>query len=201
AERDTIQERGRDLVRRLRQRGFEAAADAAFAGLQQALDRIRRTTAGDTSAVDSTLQRLHEVAIPVDSLKAELVDLADAIAALLARRLAVTAHLHKVTSSSVPELAESLRESVAGDHLFILRTVGEARVLLNVYTLMLLLILVYFGIRLQLNHRVLNRSHALLEERVKERTRELETAYENLKESQVQLVQAEKMSSLGQLVA
>jgi signal transduction histidine kinase len=41
----------------------------------------------------------------------------------------------------------------------------------------------------------------MLEERVKERTHELESAYDDLKESQVQLVQAEKMSSLGQLVA
>jgi two-component system NtrC family sensor kinase len=54
----------------------------------------------------------------------------------------------------------------------------------------------------------LNRSHAdlaeantSLEARVSARTHDLERAYEELKESQVQLVQAEKMSSLGQLVA
>ncbi|NIW24693.1 MAG: GHKL domain-containing protein, partial [Gammaproteobacteria bacterium] len=40
-----------------------------------------------------------------------------------------------------------------------------------------------------------------LEERVAERTEELQSALFDLKESQVQLVQAEKMSSLGQLVA
>ena len=40
-----------------------------------------------------------------------------------------------------------------------------------------------------------------LEVRVHERTADLELAYDELKESQVQLVQAEKMSSLGQLVA
>ena len=43
--------------------------------------------------------------------------------------------------------------------------------------------------------------NASLEERVAERTEELSDAIRELKESQVQLVQAEKMSSLGQLVA
>ncbi|MAT84715.1 MAG: hypothetical protein CMD39_10555 [Gammaproteobacteria bacterium] len=199
--RDDIQEQGRDLVRRLRQRGYETAADAAFAGLQQALDRIRRTVASDTAPVDTTLARLREIAVPVAALGDELDALAGRVSELLALRIAASGHLNRVTASSVPELAEGLRESVGGDYLFTLRTVSEARVLLNVYTLMMLLILVYFGVRLQLNHRVLNRSHMLLEERVKERTQELESAYDDLKESQVQLVQAEKMSSLGQLVA
>lgn len=200
-QRDAIQEQGRDLVRRLRQRGYEAAADAAFAGLQQALDRIRRTAAADTAPVETTLQRLREITVPVNALGDELSRLVDGVSVLLAGRLAASNTLNRVTASSVPEMAESLRELVGGEYLFTLRTVGEARVLLNVYTLMMLLILVYFGIRLQLNHRVLNRSHTLLEERVRERTQELESAYQELKESQVQLVQAEKMSSLGQLVA
>lgn len=199
--RDAIAEQSRDLVRRLRQRGYETAADAAFAGLQQALDRVRRTVAGDASPVETTLSRLRDISVPVDALDAELDALADSVTELLSSHLAANGHLNRVTASSVPELAEGLRESVGGDYLYTLRTIGEARVLLNVYTLMMLLILVYFGVRLQLNHRVLNRSHTLLEERVKARTQELETAYDELKESQVQLVQAEKMSSLGQLVA
>src|SRR5205085_5690971 len=40
-----------------------------------------------------------------------------------------------------------------------------------------------------------------LEHRVSERTRDLSQAMEQLKESEAQLVQTEKMSSLGQLVA
>ena len=200
-QRDAISERGRELVRVLRQRGHSAAADAAFAALQQALDRVRRAVDADTAAVDTTLQRLREITVPADALAAEQSELADAVARLLGLRLAVNGHLSRVTGSRFPELAESLREAVGGDYLHTLQTVGDARVLLNVYTGLMLVILVYFGIRLQLSHRVLNRSHTLLEERVKERTRELESAYEDLKESQVQLVQAEKMSSLGQLVA
>jgi signal transduction histidine kinase len=40
-----------------------------------------------------------------------------------------------------------------------------------------------------------------LEQRVEERTQELQTALQNLKQAQVQLIQTEKMSSLGQLVS
>lgn len=200
-QRDSVQEQGRELVRQLRQRGFEAAADAAFAGLQQALDRIRRTMAGEAAPVETTLARLREIAVPQETLATDLDALADAVGGLLTARQSASTALNRATASTFPEQAEKLREAVAGENLYVLRTVGDARVLLNVYTLMMLLILVYFGIRLQISHGVLNRSHALLEERVKERTQELETAYEDLKESQVQLVQAEKMSSLGQLVA
>ena len=44
-------------------------------------------------------------------------------------------------------------------------------------------------------------SYRLLESRVQERTRELSNALHQLKESEAQLIQTEKMSSLGQMVA
>jgi signal transduction histidine kinase len=47
----------------------------------------------------------------------------------------------------------------------------------------------------------LEMSHQTLELRVQERTQELQLALENIKKAQLQLIQAEKMSSLGQLVA
>ena len=102
----------------------------------------------------------------------------------------------------------NLHELISRDTLYQLTTVNDSRVLLNIYTVLLLLVLGYFGIRLQRSYRALNTSHEALEiantsleVRVQERTQDLERAYEELKESQVQLVQAEKMSSLGQLVA
>ena len=49
--------------------------------------------------------------------------------------------------------------------------------------------------------RALELARQTLEQRVEERTQELQEALQNLKETQVQLVQTEKMSSLGQLVS
>lgn len=51
------------------------------------------------------------------------------------------------------------------------------------------------------NERIVSQQNIILEEKVKERTAELETSNRNLKEAQVQLVNAEKMASLGQLTA
>ncbi len=48
---------------------------------------------------------------------------------------------------------------------------------------------------------VLWRSYASLEQRVERRTQDLSAALANLKESQLQLIQSEKMASLGQMVA
>ncbi len=79
---------------------------------------------------------------------------------------------------------------------------------LLVYSFALLAAGLYFGVKLFLTYRQLNRANDALsqlnlslEEKVSERTIELNQTLRELKESQVFLVQAEKMSSLGQLVA
>ncbi|MDJ0939153.1 MAG: ATP-binding protein [Woeseiaceae bacterium] len=91
------------------------------------------------------------------------------------------------------------------------RTVSRAEMaglLLSVCTILVLVGAGYALYRLQDSYRDLNRSNYelenmnnSLEERVTDRTHKLSEAYDDLKESQVQLVQAEKMSSLGELVA
>lgn len=68
------------------------------------------------------------------------------------------------------------------------------RVYLIAYAGALLILIAYLGARL----KAANQS---LELRVQERTRELSEALRHLKESEAQLIQSEKMSSLGQMVA
>jgi len=53
----------------------------------------------------------------------------------------------------------------------------------------------------QENERIIREQNILLEVRVKERTSELNTALEDLKQAQSQLIEQEKMASLGQLTA
>jgi len=53
----------------------------------------------------------------------------------------------------------------------------------------------------QENERIIREQNVLLEVRVKERTHELNTALEDLKQAQSQLIEQEKMASLGQLTA
>ena len=201
AHRESLADSGRQVVSDLRQRGQEAAADVVFAGVQQALERIRRTTEDDTSLVTNVARRIRDVSGPNEKMRVELVGLSQQIDAMVPLHLEVQQQLDRVARSEFVNVTESVRSLVINNYLYALKDTGDARVLLNIYTLLMLINLVFFGFGLARSHAVLNRSHTILEERVKERTHELETAYEDLKESQVQLVQAEKMSSLGQLVA
>lgn len=82
------------------------------------------------------------------------------------------------------------------------------RSILAGYAALLLIGLGTLGWRLALSHRALNAANAslahtneTLEEHVQARTHELTDALAHLKESQAQLVQSEKMASLGQMVA
>jgi two-component system, NtrC family, sensor kinase len=79
-----------------------------------------------------------------------------------------------------------------------LETTMEGKELFRVYLIAyagaLLILLGWLGVKLRA-------ANVSLEHRVRERTRELSEALRHLKESEAQLIQSEKMSSLGQMVA
>jgi two-component system, NtrC family, sensor kinase len=98
------------------------------------------------------------------------------------QKLSTGPRLINLTLSFNSELENSLQEK------------ERYRIYLIYYASALLVLMMYFGIRL----RIANRT---LEHRVEERTRDLSEALKHLKESEAQLIQSEKMSSLGQMVA
>ena len=75
------------------------------------------------------------------------------------------------------------------------------RAYLVAYSGALLILLGYLATRLIASYRLLNAANEELERRVVARTRELSEALRQLKESEAQLIQNEKMASLGQMVA
>ena len=80
-------------------------------------------------------------------------------------------------------------------------TVAPYQAYLTFYSGALLLLLAYLASRLLASYRRLDLANEELEQRVVERTRALSEALHQLKESEAQLIQTEKMSSLGQMVA
>jgi signal transduction histidine kinase len=75
------------------------------------------------------------------------------------------------------------------------------RAYLVAYSGALLILLGYLAMRLIASYRLIHAANEGLERRVIERTRELSAALTQLKESEAQLIQTEKMSSLGRMVA
>jgi len=154
------------------------------------IDALRNSTAGRSKAPGT------------------IVNFADTAEAVIEQRAAANEALGAVTGSRIVETLWTLSNEILDDNRRTVSRAEMARLLLSVCTVLLLLGAGFAMFRLQSSYRELNKSNReletvndSLEERVTERTQELSAAYDELKESQVQLVQAEKMSSLGELVA
>lgn len=192
----------RALVQTLRSTGRDDQADQVFRAGNQILDYLQT---GDTTRREQAVAMLQGLQSITNSLSGSEQETATGwirqVPDLLAARQAMS---DSATAMDLPALHDGIsrfRKDATVAYVHTLSTINDARVLLNLYTVFLLLTLAYFGIRLRSSYLALNRSHSELEVRVQERTADLENAYNELQESQVQLVQAEKMSSLGQLVA
>ena len=197
-----IEDESQRFVARLRESRRADLADGVFQATAQIIDLVSSGEPANLQLVDELIER---VDIPMDDLSVAernlFTHLLDTARRLVIARRALDADRVAMDLIGLQQVAAEVKEGATSDYVYTLSTVNDARVLLNVYTVLLLCVLAYFGLRLRSSYRVLNVSHEELEEKVDERTADLETAYQELQESQVQLVQAEKMSSLGQLVA
>ncbi len=116
------------------------------------------------------------------------------VQALLAHKPAEEALLAKVSALSSGPRLDNMTFAFNRELESTLQTKEIFRVYLLAYAAALLIGVGYLGVRLKA-------ANAGLERRVAERTRELSDALRHLKESEAQLIQSEKMSSLGQMVA
>ena len=134
--------------------------------------------------------------------------LRSAVNTILDTKATIRSKLAQLGETPVVAATTGVRMAVQDAYGSSVAAVDRARLMLAVYAVVLLAAVGFIAYGLQSSYRMINRANnelahlnASLEQRVAERTEELEGTLANLKESQVQLVQAEKMSSLGQLVA
>ncbi|MFP5304917.1 MAG: DAHL domain-containing protein [Gammaproteobacteria bacterium] len=111
-------------------------------------------------------------------------------------------------SQPTAEQLQAVEQAYMDWHAGQVAIANQYRLWLAAYAAILLLVLAWLGVRLRRSYRELDKandelSHANehLEEQVEARTGELRRALRELQASQAQLIQSEKMASLGQMVA
>lgn len=203
-----VRNNGPRLTQALRDRGFgRAAADA-----RDLVAETIRFTEDPESADETGMHRYMATLARERRLNGNvpngIEELNAAVETILALRPLINTKLSQLAITEVPETAQNLDDAIQNVYQSNVARADSARWFLAMYALALLGAVGYFGFRLKQSYKQINAANAelaglnaSLEQRVKERTEELEGTLADLKESQVQLVQAEKMSSLGQLVA
>ena len=144
----------------------------------------------------------------VDKMPQEVDRLRASVDTVLSRKSAIHSKLVQLAATPVVANTTNLRLAVQDLYKSSVARVDQARLMLSLYAVVLLAAVGFVAFRLHGTYRQINVANGelatlneSLEHRVEERTSELAGTLDELKESQVQLVQAEKMSSLGQLVA
>ncbi|HTO50561.1 MAG TPA: DAHL domain-containing protein, partial [Burkholderiales bacterium] len=168
---------------------------------------VGQPSAATAKSAEGAIADLAAADVP-DLARAEVERFVAAARKVLADRAAEDARFREAYFTSTgPRLDTALRafEGGFGDSL---ADAERYRMYLLVYSGLLLLLAAWLAWRLTANYRVisgLNRklreANEFLEHRVEERTRDLKNAMAQLKEQETLLIQSEKMSSLGQMVA
>lgn len=188
-----------------------------FSGLEELTDGLLTATLKYNLAPDTDNKNALEQSISfADSVKPSYSpDIAEQTEILIAHARTIlrekerdVALLNSINALNPKLQTKQIDNALSNDFNEQVKHHQEYRLYLMIYSVALLLLLAYVGYQLlqsaksaeQINAR-LNRANATLDEQVMVRTEMVTLAMEELKESQVQLVQSEKMASIGQMVA
>ncbi len=156
---------------------YRQAEEAQQKALESALGDLQSTALALTEIPRVKAEQAYNAGALLLKNKPDELELAKQVG-----RLTSGPRLDALTFAFMQEVEETLHEK------------ERFRVYLIAYATALLILLGYLGGNLRA-------ANVTLEHRVEERTRELSDALKHLKESEAQLIQSEKMSSLGQMVA
>jgi len=205
---DLLRESGPRVVEQLRNISLNRAATDTFQLLLGTLDFSKASSTTQEYELRRLLVTLGRDRRIDANMPGEVHGLLDAVANILDHKETIRSRLHQLIQTPIPTSADNLARAAEDLYRDTLTSVDRGRTLLATYAMLLLGAAGFIAFRLNQSYRALNLANselesmnASLEQRVSERTKELEGTLHDLKESQVQLVQAEKMSSLGQLVA
>jgi signal transduction histidine kinase len=203
-----LRDSGPAIIQQMRDMGLERVAADAF---QLIIGTVDYATP-ESSVQEYELRRLL-VTLGRDqridaNMPGEVEGLRTAVLTIVDSKSTIMSKLVQLAETPVAPIAVGVDEAVRAAYRDSVAAVDRARLMLSIYAIVLFMAVGIITYRLQASYREINRANrdladmnTSLEQRVTQRTEELAGTLENLKESQVQLVQAEKMSSLGQLVA
>jgi len=199
---------GPEIVRVLRAASFDTLAATVFQALAATIEYARpgvAAPAADVRRFAVVLDR--DLRFAADRGR-EAAPLLAAVNRIIETKDGIQSRLDQLARSPLGEYVDELSQATNSAYTSAVSSADTARTMLAVYSIVMLLAVAIIGFRLHGSYRQINRAYGelsvlneSLEQRVDERTADLSKALTELKESQVQLVQAEKMSSLGQLVA
>jgi signal transduction histidine kinase len=202
-----LRESGAGVIQKLRDGGFDRAAADTFQLVVGTLGFSGQRASVRPAELERLLVSLGRDQ-KVDQMPADLDKLRGAVSTILKKKALIDNKLKQLVGTPVGEFGTALGAAGADLYAGAVTRVDQARLMLAVYAVVLLLAVGFVAMRLHSSYREINAANTelatlneSLEQRVAERTHELTSALGDLRESQVQLVQAEKMSSLGQLVA
>jgi signal transduction histidine kinase len=205
---DFIRESGPGIVQQMRDIRLDRAATDTFQLMLGTLDFASSASASDDIELRRLLVSLGRDQRIDANMPGQSRQLLNSVETVLDNKQILQSRVDQIAETPLPANAESLSQAAVDLYRATLVSVDQGRSLLAIYAVLLLAAAGVIAFRLNQSYRHLNQANfnlesmdSSLEQRVSDRTDELAGTLENLKESQVQLVQAEKMSSLGQLVA
>jgi signal transduction histidine kinase len=203
-----LRDNGPEVVRQLRDIGQARIAAELFQLLAETIDFAAPESSIGEYQITRLLTTLNRDQRIDTGMRNQTGTLLGAVDTILETKDGIRSRLVQLSNAALVENADALNLAATAAYQSSTSSAESARTMLSIYAVVMLLSVGVIGLRLRGSYRELNIANTQLgvlneslEQRVQERTEDLSNALAELKESQVQLVQAEKMSSLGQLVA